>query len=334
MMSANIQTWTEGYLAVRERAAQCRGEIELDTGVRCPRANGHDVLMIVALFDPALREHATPGLSQRWQSVLDELRQLGPAEATFPNNATFWETLAVAAVYLEHRAVAPPGPSMWDVLIGYVDVQTRRNAGPSAADPFGLKAPTFDDLWRAQRDYFVQKRGFDQPEPPSGFGMWGMKIPRTTNYDVLEISAYWSGQLANAREVTGYKTAVDKWNAALADVDKLAKTGKPEDVYAKNNEFWRTLNDVSIQIAIGDEAPTKWDLAKESVKESVTHLPSTIEDAASKGIDLVASAAHAVGKVANEAGKGLFEGFGTPLLIGAGLLGLFLITRSSDHEEV
>ena len=43
--------------------------------------------------------------------------------------------------------------------------------------------------------------------------------------------------------------------------------------------------------------------------------------------------AHAVGKVANDAGKGLFAGFGTPLLIGAGLIGLFLITRSRDHEE-
>jgi hypothetical protein len=332
-MTADIQTWIDGYLAVRERVVERRGEIELDSGARCPQANGDDVLLIVALFDPAVREHATPGLMRRWQAMFDELRQLGPAHEAYRNNDTFWATLEVAAVHLEHMAVTPPSPSMWDVLIGSVEVEMHRNAGPSASDPFGLKAPTFDDLWHAQRDYFAQKRGLDQPDPPPGFGMKGLKIPRTTNQDVLEVSAYWSGQLANAREVTGYKTAVDKWNAALADVDKLAKTGKPDDVYAKNNEFWRTLNDVSIQIAIGDEAPTKWDLAKESVKDSVTHLPATLEDAASKGIDLVASAAHAVGKVANEAGKGLFQGFGTPLLIGAGLLGLFLITRSSDHEE-
>jgi hypothetical protein len=332
-MTADIQTWTDGYLAVRERIVERRGEIELDTGARYPRANCEDVLLFVALFGPAMREHATPGVMRRWQAMLDELRLLGHAHATYPNNGTFWATLELAAVYLDHRAATPPGPLMWDALIGSVDVQMPRNAGPTAADPFGLTAPTFDDLWHAERDYFAQKRGFDQPDPPPGFGMKGLKIPRTTNQDVLQIAAYWSGQLAKAREVTGYKTAVDKWNTALADVDQLAKTGKPEDAYAKNNEFWRTLNDVSIQIAIGDEAPTKWDLAKESVKDSVTHLPATLEDAASKGIDLVASAAHAVGKVANEAGKGLFQGFGTPLLIGAGLLGLFLITRSSDHEE-
>jgi hypothetical protein len=333
-MTADTQTWIDGYLAVRERIVECRGETELETGARYPRANGPDVLLIVALFDPAVREHATPGLMRRWEAMFDELRQLTPAHATYPNNANFWATLEVAAVYLDHRAAMPPSPLMWDALVGSVEVQLQRNAGPSAADPFGLTAPMFDDLWHAERDYFAQKRGFDQPDPPPGFGMKGLKIPRTTNQDVLEVSAYWSGQLAKAREVTGYKTAVDKWNMVLADVDKLAKTAKPEDVYAKNNEFWRTLNDVSIQIAIGDEAPTKWDLARESVKDSVTHLPATLEDAASKGIDLVASAAHAVGKVANEAGKGLFQGFGTPLLIGAGLLGLFLITRSNDREEV
>ncbi len=208
--------------------------------------------------------------------MFEDLRRLGPMHATYPNNSTFWATLEVAAVHLEHRAATPPGPLMWDALIGAVEVHPQRNAGPTAADPFGLNAPTFDDLWHAQRDYFAQKRGFDQPDPPPGFGMKGLKIPRTTNQDVLEVSAYWSGQLAKAREVTGYKTAVDKWNAVLADIDRLAKTGKPEDVYLKNNEFWRTLNDISIQIAIGDEAPTKWDLAKESVKDSATHLPSTL----------------------------------------------------------
>ena len=29
---------------------------------------------------------------------------------------------------------------------------------------------------------------------------------------------------------------------------------------------------------------------------------------------------------------GLFSGFGTPLLIGGGLIGLFLITRKRGHE--
>ena len=36
----------------------------------------------------------------------------------------------------------------------------------------------------------------------------------------------------------------------FADVDKLAKTGKPEDGYARNNEFWRTMWHVALQVAV------------------------------------------------------------------------------------
>ena len=51
--------------------------------------------------------------------------------------------------------------------------------------------------------------------------------------------------------------------------------------------------------------------------------------------DAAGSAANSVGKIANEAGKGLLAGFGTPLLIGASLVGLLLIARNrhNDHTE-
>lgn len=191
---------------------------------------------------------------------------------------------------------------------------------------------TYDDLWRAQRDFLAQKRGFDQPDPPPGMGLRGLKIPRTTNADVLQLAAYWGNELAKAKQVMGYQGAVEKWRAVMVDIDRYAKTGKPDDVYPKNNELWHVLSDVSIQIAIGDEAPSKFDMAVDSLKYSVTHLPETLSHAASKGVDLVASAAHAAGHVVNEAGKGLFGGLGTPLLIGGGLLGVYLLTRSRDRR--
>jgi hypothetical protein len=186
---------------------------------------------------------------------------------------------------------------------------------------------TYDDLWRAQRDFLAQKRGFDQPDPPPSMGLRGLRIPRTTNADVLQLAAYWGNELAKAKQVMGYQAAVEKWRAVMVDVDRYAKAGKPDDVYPKNNELWHVLSDVSIQIAIGDEAPSKWDMAVDSLKYSVTHLPDTLSHAASKGVDLVAGAAHAAGHVVNEAGKGLFGGLGTPLLIGGGLLGVYLLTR-------
>ena len=191
---------------------------------------------------------------------------------------------------------------------------------------------TYDDLWRAQRDFLAQKRGFDQPDAPPGFGISGLKIPRSTNADVLQLAAYWGNELAKAKQVMGYQGAVEKWRVVMVDVDRYARTGQPDDVYPKNNELWHTLNDVSIQIAIGDEAPSKFDMAVDSLKYSVTHLPDTLSHAASKSVDFVAGAAHAAGHIVNEAGKGLLGGLGTPLLIGGGLLGVYLLTRSRGRR--
>ena len=209
----------------------------------------------------------------------------------------------------------------------------RQLRGAKEDGPFAhFDEKTYDDLWRAQRDFLAQKRGFDQPEPPPGMGLRCLKIPRSTNQDVLQLAAYWGKELANAKQVMGYKAAVERWRTVMVDVDQYARSGKPDDVYPKNNELWHVLNDVSIQIAIGDEAPSKFDMAVDSLKYSVTHLPDTLSHAASKSVDFVAGAAHAAGHIVNEAGKGLFGGLGTPLLIGGGLLGVYLLTRSHGHR--
>jgi len=52
------------------------------------------------------------------------------------------------------------------------------------------------------------------------------------------------------------------------------------------------------------------------------------------GADAIADTAHAAGRVVNAAGKGLFSGAGTPILIGAGVLGaVLLLRRGRRHEE-
>ena len=78
----------------------------------------------------------------------------------------------------------------------------------------------------------------------------------------------------------------------------------PNAVYAKNNAFWRALSTTAIHVAVADEAPTKWDLAKDAIKDSVTHLPDTFSTVASKTADALADTAHAAGHVINEAGQG------------------------------
>jgi hypothetical protein len=336
-MTAHVDTWTDGYLAVRGRAYETRGSIELDSGARWPRTTGQDVVAIAALFDRALRVHGTPGILRRWHATLADLEHeaLVAPHATYRENSAFWSSLETASVFLDDLAVTPPSPALWDALIEQLGAQPARNVGPSGDGPFGHfdGVKTFDDLYLAEYKHLREKRGADNLAAPAGVAGAQKPIPRATNADVIELATYWSKQFANAKHVMGHDSMEARWKTIVADVDKLAKPAKPDDVYAKNNEFWRALGDLSIQIASADEAPTAWDLVSASVNDSLHHLPENLAHAAEAGADFVASAAHAVGKVANEAGKGLFAGFGTPLLIGGGLLGLFLITRHQRGAE-
>jgi hypothetical protein len=119
----------------------------------------------------------------------------------------------------------------------------------------------------------------------------------------------------------------------MADVDAVARKGDPNALYPKNNAFWRALQQTAIHVAVADEAPSKTDMAIEAVKDSIKNLPENIKAGANAVSNAVADVAHGAGKIANEAGKGLFAGFGTPLLVGAGLVGLFLISRNRRSKE-
>jgi hypothetical protein len=338
-MSSNIYSWIDGHLAVRQRAYETRGSIELDTGARWPRATGSDVISIAAVFDDAVRLHGSAGLQMRWRATLADLERdalRAPGE-TYAENRTFWATLEVVAVYLDDIMVSPPSPVVWDTLLHEVGARPR-NAGPTEDGPVahfdGIK--TYDDLWNAQRAFLADKRGSDKVPPPTGMMGADMVVPRTTNQDVLQLATYWADQLAKAKQVMGYAGVVAKWKPVMDDVDKLAKPGEASAVYTKNNEFWRGSFDVAVQVALGDESPSTWDMVVDSVKDSVKQLPQTIESGVGKGVELVESGAREIGKVVTETGKGLVSALGAPVLIGAGLLGLFLVTRrggSSKRED-
>ena len=336
-MSTHIHSWADGYLAVLARAFEMRGSIELDTGVRWPRTTGEDVVAIAALFDHSVRAHASPGVVNRWLVAMRDLETVALAAPhdTYAENRTFWATIQMVSVFLDDLAVEAPPQALWDALIAQLGEHGHRNAGPSGDGPFKHfdNVKTFDDLYLEQFKYLRELRGFDVMKADAGMAGGERNIPRSTNGDVVALTDYWSKQLEAAKSTMGHDDTVRRWTAVRADIDQIARKGDPHTVYPKNNAFWRELSNTAVYVAVADESVSKWDLTKDALKESITHLPETLEQAASKGADLVASAAHAVGKVANEAGKGLFAGFGTPLLIGAGLIGLFLITRKRDDEE-
>src|SRR5206468_143691 len=101
-----------------------------------------------------------------------------------------------------------------------------------------------------------EKRGTDTLAQPAGFSGGDRPIPRTTNADVIALADYWTAQLARVKRVAERDAIESRWKMATADVDKLARTGKPDNQYAKNNEFWRTLQQTAIHVAVADEAPS------------------------------------------------------------------------------
>lgn len=335
-------SWTDGYRALRRRAIDVRGldEIHADFGESAswPRTTGADAIEIAALFDPAVKNYGSPGLQRRWAARLHELARdaVHALDATYPENRVFWRALEDVSVFFDDVTVPSPRQGMWEALISRIGAANElRNSGPTEDGPFahfeGIK--TYDGLWEAQRKYLADRRGFDWLPPPPGFGGSELDIPRSTNADVLQLATYWTHALANTRHLMGYDGVAAKWRVALADVNRLAKTGKPDDVYPMNNELWRAALRVAIQVAVTDEAPSKWSMIVDSVTESISHLPQTLGHAASKGAEVVAETANAAGHVVAEAGKGLFGGIKTPVLVGAGLLGLYLLHRHHQHGE-
>ena len=337
-----ISTWLDGYLELRHRAFSDRGAIELSDGTRWPRTTGEQVAAIAAVFTPAIRANAWPRIVNQWRVTLADIQRdaLDDLPSTYVGNRTFWAALEAVAVYLDNLALRPPTSRAWLALFAILDASDDsagvRNAGPSGDGPFkhfdGVQ--TFDDLYSAQFKYLRDLRGFDQMKPDGGAIGVERTIPRTTNADVVALADYWTTQLGDVKRVMGTDGVTATWRAATTDVEQLARRGDPTAVYTKNNAFWRALSTTAIHVAVADEAPTKWALAKDAIKDSVTHLPETVSTVASKGVDALADTAHAAGHVLSEAGKGLLSGVGTPLLIGAGVLGAVLLFRGGRrHAE-
>ncbi|MFN0246127.1 MAG: hypothetical protein ACKV2T_04415 [Kofleriaceae bacterium] len=341
-MSIERNTWIQIFSALRSASAASRGETYEAPDISelaWPNTTGADVVAIAAIVDPFLRAQPLRfgghGLARRWRAVVDEMdHALVLPAREYVRNREFWGVLACMCVYLHFHEIAPPSADVVDSLIDAVGTDSAlRNVGPKGDGPFkhfdGVK--TFDDLYIAQFRHLRELRGVDAD--PKGV----QPIPRSTNEDVVQLADYWSKQLGAVKVVMGHAGVVQRWKAALADVEQFARKGDPYAVYPKNAAFWPLLKSTAIHVAAADEAPSKFDLAVDSVKDSLKNLPENIKGGAVKAADALASAAGdiagGIGKIASEAGKGLFSSFGTPLLVGAGLVGLFLITRNRAETK-
>lgn len=342
-----IRTWADGYAALRTRAEYLRGTIELNPGTteaeRWPRTNGADAIAIAAFLNPLLRTRAfrRSGLARRWDACMRDLETyaLPDMRETYSENRSFWRCVASAIAYLASTEAPLPAQARWNALLGpYGQLVEYRNIGPKGATPFKQfpDVKTFDDLYIAQYKYLRDLRGADELDPEPGMGGTRFPIPRSTVGDVLALTSYWSKQLDDVKKIMGHDGTVKRWNATLAEIQQYAIGKDPREVYAKNNAFWRSLKNTAIHVAVADEAPSKWDMAVDSLKESVKKLPDNLakgaEVVASKVASVAGDVAEGAGKIVNQGAKGLFSGIGTPILVAGGLVGAFLLLRRRDNS--
>lgn len=256
--------------------------------------------------------------------TVDELARSADANAIYAYNNRFWRALQNIALIT----------AVFDAVPG---VGGARNVGPKGDSPFNLTASTYSDLQLEQWKYLKELRGSDKLRPDADPKGPERVIPRTTNADVVALADYWNKQLGQVKKVMGHERVETEWKGAMLEVDLIARKGKPDALYIKNNAFWRTLQRTAIQISVADEAPSGTDLAIASLKQAISDLPENIGasfDYVSRGAtSLLGEVGEGLGKTANRIGKGLFSGFGTPLLVGAGLVGLFLLSRTGDEKK-
>ena len=196
---------------------------------------------------------------------------------------------------------------------------------------------TYDDIYFKQVTEFRKLRGFDEMPPASGpLGNFGgiEKIPRTTNADVIGLVDYWNKALNSAKEVFGHADAVRRWKQTRDAVAPYrARPMSLGGIYPNNNVFWREVKRLAIHVAAAKEAPSKWEMAKESVVQSVKDLPGRVYDASTKGAGVIRDAAgEAAGGLARGTGfvvKEFLSSFTVPLLIGGGVIGTYFIVKAA-----
>jgi hypothetical protein len=325
MTPSQIRDWGDGYVAVKHRAEDVRGRIdfvpaELPVSVehweRWPRTTGADALRIAAFLDPHLRrlgQHGNcAGIESRWRTCVADLERwaLPSPGGEYVDNRRFWSCVLAVCVQLSSSLAPLPSQASWDALISEIG-DAPRNGIPKEV-PFGPFAgiDNYADLFLAQYTHLKSVRGSD---PASSPGLLAI-IPRTTNADVKQLAAFWSAQLRSVQHIVGHDGVAGRWATTAAEVEGLTKSATPTATYPKNETFWRALSTVRTQVHVADGAPSKGARILESLGYGVSRLPETLENTAK-----------AIASGTGGLLRGLFSGLGTPLLIGGGLVGAYLL---------
>jgi hypothetical protein len=358
-------SYDELWRLQKARLAELRGEdvheLPGPTGMysTVPRTTNRDILQLATLWSLALikagpKGAATlgpermamtgfEGVKRRWHAVMadiDALARNGGPGALYPKNHEFWSTTAAMSVTL---SVIDDLPLSLDFAVGEGPARHRNGR------TYNIKERTFDQVWSALREQLAKSRGADERTPPDGASGEPIQVPRTTNGDIVQITAYWNDAwtrledawrrgnvLGRIADPLGIIAERARWQAAIAEVEDTAKSGKAGDVYSKNDGFWRTSRSLAAALDRYHQRPARsqitLDVTEESLPERVVDF---LTDIGGHIADAAGTVAHAINDLGREAGKGFFDGLGMPLVLGAGgILALWLLFRHRDHHEL
>ncbi len=177
------------------------------------------------------------------------------------------------------------------------------------------------DLWEATRRFFKERR-------PVKTGARNFTYPETTNGEVRQLADVWSrvhGRLMRD-DLVRARQHRDEWREARSAVEIATAGAAPAATFSRNEEFWlRWTKRQAIYLSAVRDMPTRWDMVVESVKDSVKNLPANVVSGAEAVVDASAVVAGKAGEIATAPVRGAFRGLfgpvGTPLLVGAAIIG-------------
>jgi hypothetical protein len=208
-----------------------------------------------------------------WREVVHRvLRDVktAPGQQPCAHNPEFWTSLLLLTTQSDACSAAP---MPW----AFHDPSSHRNAAPVDTGPtLVFPSAKADDAARMQRDEYARLRGEDVVT-----GRLISRVPRTTVYDVRQLAERWSELLTKVGEHSfadvSYRHVIDRWQNAVAQVAAVPQDVDPNSVYAYNTDFWEAVMTIGIQIATTAEAPTRWELVKQTVQKVAEEIPQRLK---------------------------------------------------------
>lgn len=190
-----------------------------------------------------------------------------------------------------------------------------RNAQPAARTvmrPEVVFAQHADAVtrWLKLKEFYVNQRG--------GSAIDGQRVvPNTTNADVLQLATHWSREVAKVSPRDAHdRSDHERWKACMDTIKQTADASRPDAVYAKNVEFWQQCSRrLAIYLNARKAVPSRWQMFKEAVVETIAGVPSAVGSATQTTAGLVTGAAGGVAKAFADPAKAALFVVGTAILL-------------------